>query len=98
MQFATSQLVVADQPVSLPEASVRVTVSVGGTTWGPGSPADLGTLIRKADKALYRAKAAGRNRVILEDSSTLELSSPADRETGGAGTAVVRDSGAASFV
>jgi diguanylate cyclase (GGDEF)-like protein/PAS domain S-box-containing protein len=43
-------------------APIRVTVSIGAATLGDEIPAEL---IRRADTALYAAKAAGRNRVIL---------------------------------
>lgn len=43
-----------------------VTVSVGVYIHGPG-PAELDGLIRRADAALYRAKAAGRNALVVDD-------------------------------
>jgi diguanylate cyclase (GGDEF)-like protein len=45
-------------------ASVKmhaVTASFGVTLWQPGDDAEL--MFGRADEALYRAKAAGRNRV-----------------------------------
>lgn len=41
---------------------LKVTVSVGIATLGPGAMTDE-TLLKRADEALYRAKGAGRNRV-----------------------------------
>jgi diguanylate cyclase (GGDEF)-like protein len=49
-----------------------VTVSVGIASTDSGEPIDSGSLIRTADRALYYAKANGRNRV--------ELAGPGDFE------------------
>ena len=43
----------------------RLTVSLGISGMIPGEKNSINTLIAEADKALYRAKAAGRNRTIV---------------------------------
>ena len=45
----------------------KVTVSVGVARYRPGEPPD--NLINRADRALYRAKQTGRNRVVTERDS-----------------------------
>lgn len=40
---------------------VTITVSIGSTAFAPGEPGD--SALKRADQALYKAKAAGRNRV-----------------------------------
>lgn len=56
---------VADTPVILDTGErVQVTISVGIAEY-TASDADLASLLRRADMALYRAKASGRNRVEL---------------------------------
>ncbi len=47
-------------------ASEVVTVSVGGVAERPARDSNVDALIRHADVLLYRAKAEGRNRVIVE--------------------------------
>lgn len=42
----------------------RLTVSIGASLWQPADP-DASGVIERADAALYQAKAAGRNRVVL---------------------------------
>lgn len=42
-----------------------VTLSIGVATWRPGDDAEM--LVARADRALYRAKALGRNRVHLAE-------------------------------
>lgn len=49
---------------SMIEGGKFVTISAGVATALPGSKSLPGDIIRRADDALYRAKAAGRNRVI----------------------------------
>ena len=60
------------QSPSTDRSSLSVTVSIGVAT-SAGENADAETVVRAADKALYRAKAAGRNRV--------ETASPSRRRT-----------------
>jgi len=46
-----------------------VTVSIGYASLEPGDPADKDELFRRADRALYQAKGAGRNRAQEADGS-----------------------------
>ncbi len=43
----------------------RVTVSLGVAEWDKSSMKDAGCLVRQADRAMYEAKAAGRNRTMV---------------------------------
>jgi diguanylate cyclase (GGDEF)-like protein len=53
---------VADQPITRDQVTVNPTISIGFAVY-PNDGDLLEELTRKADDALYRAKAAGRNRV-----------------------------------
>lgn len=53
------------EPVGADGVVLRVTLSLGVATWDRTACAQ--ELLRSADSAMYRAKAAGRNRVVLAD-------------------------------
>ena len=58
---------VAGTPIALGDGqSIRVTMSIGIATYRYGEP-DLAAAQARADKALYYAKASGRNRVAADD-------------------------------
>ena len=47
----------------LPSRPLTVTISVGLTLVQPGD-SDVGAVLGRADECLYKAKQAGRNRVV----------------------------------
>lgn len=51
------------RPFELPQATVRVTCSVGVVVKRPGDTCSLDDLLREADTAMYDAKRSGRNRL-----------------------------------
>jgi len=52
----------AAEPMPTATGPVSITVSIGATLAQPGESAD--TIVARADDAMYRAKSAGRNRVV----------------------------------
>lgn len=55
---------IADTSIATGSGELPITISVGVATLLPGPEICLDALLHAADEALYRAKAAGRNRVV----------------------------------
>lgn len=58
---------VAETPIIIDEQSVQLTISVGVAEADFGLEGGVDSLIGRADSALYEAKAAGRNRVVVSN-------------------------------
>ncbi|WP_162782074.1 GGDEF domain-containing protein [Arenimonas caeni] len=54
------------RPLQLREGPLAITVSIGAAGYHPERGDDLDSLYRAADRAMYQAKADGRNRVRVE--------------------------------
>jgi diguanylate cyclase (GGDEF)-like protein len=54
---------IAETPIAADGQTLEITVSIGVAAWARD---DCDDLIRRADSALYAAKAAGRDRVVVE--------------------------------
>ncbi|RMH58083.1 MAG: diguanylate cyclase [Deinococcus-Thermus bacterium] len=63
-----------------PLAGVPVSLSIGVAAYRPGDT--VAALLSRVDEAMYRAKAAGRNRVLGEDSLVLPTSWPEEEGSG----------------
>lgn len=63
---------VANAPMDTLEGAVPMTVSLGVAIAGGQTPMEMDALLRYADEALYQAKGAGRNRVVVSQKK-LEL-------------------------
>jgi len=60
---------VAEMDIRLPGEAIHVTISAGVSQYAPGEEAE--TFFIRADNALYRAKAAGRNKVEASELTPL---------------------------
>lgn len=61
---------IACDPFKIPDhGQVSVTMSLGVATRHNGDPVDPDNLIRRADAAMYEAKASGRNRVLSAETA-----------------------------
>jgi diguanylate cyclase (GGDEF)-like protein len=72
--------VVESKPVVTQAGEVRVTASLGAAMSTDAGGADPQSLLRLADKALYRAKDLGRNRAELAGAGELTSSAPSTAE------------------
>ena len=70
--LAESVLDAFREPVKTPEGDMFVTASIGVAYASKGVDLSADDLMRHADTAMYRAKAAGRNCIALFDDSMLE--------------------------
>jgi two-component system cell cycle response regulator len=61
------------KPVQLPQGQIRVTASVGAATATGGDSETARDMLRRAHGAMYRAKKAGRNRVVLAQADVITL-------------------------
>ncbi len=57
---------IGSNPVQTPDGVLQVTCSLGAATMRRGRGEKADALIARADAALYRAKASGRNRTELD--------------------------------
>jgi diguanylate cyclase (GGDEF)-like protein len=61
------RLAVQQAEVPLASGHIHVTVSIGVATAGSESPETFDSLLQRADRAMYSAKAAGRDCVRLHE-------------------------------
>ena len=63
------RLTLTAQPIAIDRQPILLTLSAGIATWASQED-NLDAVIARADQALYRAKQAGRNRVVAESAGS----------------------------
>lgn len=71
-----------DSPLPLERGNATMSISAGVATFRPDSSDELDSLLALADKALYAAKAGGRNRVCCYSTIEKDGASPGDELSG----------------
>lgn len=72
---------IADSPLQLGDQRLKLTASLGITTFTSGQTASVEELVQRADHYLYQAKQEGRNRVRHAALPPADIVSRAERET-----------------
>lgn len=53
-------------PLQIGEQIIQLTISGGVAAWDPKNPASVDEMLSSADSAMYEAKGAGRNRIVVD--------------------------------
>lgn len=67
--FAENLRRLAAEPIPAGDDMIRATISIGVTLAGPGEGIDA--ILARADDAMYRAKEAGKNRVVADSAAAV---------------------------
>ena len=78
---------ITERPIDTPAGPVGVTISVGGVSVANWPSDDINQILQMADAAMYRAKDAGRNHVVMADTTDHDHVHPASLEYSSAGRA-----------
>jgi diguanylate cyclase (GGDEF)-like protein len=68
------RLIIAETPIETEIGPIRTTISIGVALMDKSNTVTIDQLISRADRAMYLAKQAGRNRVVIWEESNLQTS------------------------